>query len=170
MTHMDSTFQSSSPAETKRIARRILSRIKEKNARTKKDAHVHILALEGDLGSGKTTFAQGIGNALGIRHLPSPTFTLMNTYSLNKTNRGHLAPWNTLVHIDCYRASSAHDFEDIGVHDMLADPRALVLIEWPEIVRPLLPHGAALFLAFSHGRKPSDRIIRTSFTQTSRVH
>ncbi|OGL71041.1 tRNA (adenosine(37)-N6)-threonylcarbamoyltransferase complex ATPase subunit type 1 TsaE [Candidatus Uhrbacteria bacterium RIFCSPHIGHO2_02_FULL_53_13] len=85
--------------------------------------------LSGDLGSGKTTFVQGVGRALGVKRLiKSPTFALVHEYRV-----AH-ADVDVLVHADLYRLRDvdAATLADLGLDEALANPRALVCIEWPE--------------------------------------
>jgi tRNA threonylcarbamoyladenosine biosynthesis protein TsaE len=81
-----------------------------------------ILLLQGDLGSGKTTFVQGLGQSLGITEpIVSPTFTLVQEY-----REGRLP----LFHCDFYRLSTADVF-DLDL-DELWESEGIVTIEWPE--------------------------------------
>ena len=83
-----------------------------------------VLALSGDLGSGKTVFVQGLARGLDVPseyYITSPTFTLVNEYP------GRLR----LYHIDLYRLDHFGDLEDIGLFDILSD-KAVVAIEWAE--------------------------------------
>ena len=83
-----------------------------------------VLALSGDLGSGKTVFVQGLARGLDVPpdyYITSPTFTLVNEYL------GRLR----LFHIDLYRLDHFGDLEDIGLLDILSN-RAVVAIEWAE--------------------------------------
>ncbi|NLN50918.1 MAG: tRNA (adenosine(37)-N6)-threonylcarbamoyltransferase complex ATPase subunit type 1 TsaE [Acholeplasmataceae bacterium] len=87
-----------------------------------------IVLLDGDLASGKTTFAKGIGLALNIKEtINSPSFTILKRY---------LTPENKLYHIDLYRIKGEgydFDLEDYIYSD------AITVIEWPFNVRSLLP-------------------------------
>ena len=85
--------------------------------------------LRGELGSGKTTFAQGVGKALGVEQpLRSPTFTLVNVYQT------HHPIIKTLVHADLYRLETVdrYGWRDLGLEEFVRDPSTLVLVEWPE--------------------------------------
>ncbi|MBE7566883.1 tRNA (adenosine(37)-N6)-threonylcarbamoyltransferase complex ATPase subunit type 1 TsaE [Acidithiobacillus thiooxidans] len=95
-----------------------------------------VIYLEGDLGVGKTTLAQGILRALGVtQSIKSPTYTLLETYE-TKSGLAH--------HLDLYRLNDPEELEFIGIRDYLATP-ALWLIEWPERGKGHLP-GADLKL------------------------
>lgn len=92
-----------------------------------------IVCLWGELGSGKTTFTQGLAKGLRITNrLLSPTFIIVRRYEIPKTS-------NVLYHMDLYRMQGNADIEGLGFTDMLTDPNALVVIEWPERLGNLLP-------------------------------
>ncbi|MBW2704786.1 MAG: tRNA (adenosine(37)-N6)-threonylcarbamoyltransferase complex ATPase subunit type 1 TsaE [Deltaproteobacteria bacterium] len=83
-----------------------------------------IIALRGDLGSGKTAFVQGLAKGLEVPdgyYITSPTFTLINEYP------GRLS----LVHVDLYRLESIDDLEDLGLDELLYG-QAVIAIEWAE--------------------------------------
>jgi tRNA threonylcarbamoyladenosine biosynthesis protein TsaE len=95
-----------------------------------------IVCLHGDLGSGKTTFAQGMLAALGAQ-LPytSPTFSILKKYFLSsKTKNG----MHTAYHIDAYRITSK-DLLDLGWRDIVGDRESVVIIEWPGRVSEIIP-------------------------------
>ena len=90
-----------------------------------------IIALNGDLGSGKTAFVQGLASGLEVPeeyYITSPTFTLINEYP------GRLR----LLHVDLYRLDSIADLEDIGLDESLYD-QAVVAIEWADKLLDNLP-------------------------------
>jgi tRNA threonylcarbamoyladenosine biosynthesis protein TsaE len=87
--------------------------------------HSAVFLLQGDLGAGKTVFAKGIAAGLDIDPVDvnSPTFTLVNAHA------GRLK----LYHLDLYRlGGSADELYEIGLDEMLNEPNAVVVIEWPE--------------------------------------
>lgn len=94
-----------------------------------------VVLLSGDLGAGKTTFVQGVAQALGVnRPVRSPTYTLVNVHPVVH----HVI--QRLVHVDLYRLDRLEDVMDptIGLGEFLNDAQSLVLIEWPErLVVPL---------------------------------
>jgi tRNA threonylcarbamoyladenosine biosynthesis protein TsaE len=96
--------------------------------------HVHVVAMSGELGSGKTTFVQGVLRACGAEGpFTSPTFTIIKIYDV------HFHHIQKIYHIDAYRIDS-DDIMDIGWQDILDDPHALILVEWPEMITKVLPN------------------------------
>ena len=86
------------------------------------------LALDGDLGAGKTTFTKGIGKALGIgRVINSPTFNIVKCYF------DSLLP---LYHIDAYRLEDLH--QDLGLEEYI-EGDGVCLIEWAEFIKEVIP-------------------------------
>lgn len=93
-----------------------------------------IVTLQGDLGSGKTTFTQALGRALGVKkRITSPSFLVMKTYTIDK---GIIKRLN---HIDLYRIENEQDIKIMGLEDFMSDPEAITIIEWPEKMGSLLP-------------------------------
>jgi len=80
------------------------------------------IALIGDLGAGKTTLVSGLVDALGAGVASSPTFSLVNEYS------GRLIVW----HVDLYRLDKAQELVELGLDELLGDPRGVCLIEWAD--------------------------------------
>lgn len=150
------TIFSRSAAETKKIASILAREI----TRSKTSATAFVIALSGDLGAGKTTFAQGFAKALGVENrILSPTFVLMKIYNLQLTTRTRTpCAYKYLVHIDCYRIGSPKDLISLGIKNILRDKDAIILIEWPERIRRLIPERA-LLVRFRHGKKENERRI-----------
>lgn len=95
-----------------------------------------LLILKGDLGAGKTTLVQGLLAGLGAEPpYPSPTFVLMNQYELPRATANGV---ERVYHADAYRVGR-DDFEKLGFLEWCADPKGLVILEWPERLRDLVP-------------------------------
>ncbi len=96
-----------------------------------------VVALSGELGAGKTTFAQGIALALGVTEsVTSPTFVIEKIYQLD----GQV--FSRLIHIDAYRLNDPHELEVLGWKEIAADPANLIIIEWPEKAASLITKDA----------------------------
>jgi tRNA threonylcarbamoyladenosine biosynthesis protein TsaE len=91
------------------------------------------IALNGELGAGKTQFVRGLahGLAANLASVSSPTFVLLHVY-----NGGRL----TIYHLDAYRVAGPEDFESIGFTELL-EQGGVVVIEWAKRVEALLPAG-----------------------------
>jgi tRNA threonylcarbamoyladenosine biosynthesis protein TsaE len=114
MDNRQTRLVSHSPEETFRLGETIGNFIK----------NPLVIALNGDLGSGKTVFVKGLARGLevpGNYYITSPTFTLINEYP---------GRWQ-LVHIDLYRLENVGDLEDIGLDDLLYD-QAVIAVEWAD--------------------------------------
>lgn len=110
-----------------------------------------LLALSGDLGAGKTSFARAFINALPgeAEDVPSPTFTLVQTY-----RRGDLEVW----HVDLYRLGGAEDALELGLEEGFAE--AVTLLEWPERLGASLPRKRLdLAFAFSDSADADRRTV-----------
>jgi len=109
--------------DTKKLAKNIADKIR----RIKNNKNAVIIALQGDLGAGKTTFVQFFAKAVGIKNkLTSPTFVLMKKYK-------------NLYHIDCYRIRDAKDISALDFKEIISIPQNIVLIEWAEKIKKILP-------------------------------
>ena len=90
-----------------------------------------VLCLYGNLGSGKTSFVQGLAKGLGItRRIISPTFIIARRYEISDLN---------LYHIDLYRTQTLQDLLSIGIDEILEDDNNIVAIEWAEKLLDLMP-------------------------------
>ena len=115
-----------------------------------------IYALQGNLGSGKTSFAQGFAVGLGIKEaVTSPTFVVMKEYKVRDNSNGI----DKLIHIDAYRLEKPEDALSLGLPEILKDNKAVVLIEWPEKVWPLIKKRAHL-INFEYKNEHERKIIQ----------
>ena len=120
----DSTiYESNSREETLEVARKL----------AEKAFPGQVICLNGDLGVGKTVFAQGFGNALGIvEPMASPTFTILKEY-----HEGRLP----LYHFDVYRISDVDEMEETGFFDFI-NGDGVTLIEWAELIEDIIPEDS----------------------------
>jgi len=123
---------SKSPEETFRIGRILADGLKAGD----------IVALTGELGSGKTCLTQGIASGLGVPEgyaVTSPTFTLINEYPGRQM---------ALYHLDVYRLTGCADLPEMGYDEYLSG-RGVMVIEWAEKIREAVPVGS-LFVVMTY--------------------
>ena len=107
-----------------------------------------LIVLAGDLGTGKTAFAQGFSQGLGVEEqVTSPAFILVRTYE------GRLP----LVHLDVYRLDTMQELVDLGIAELL-DDGGVTLVEWGDAVAPGLP-ADFLEVRLEPGGGPDDRMV-----------
>jgi tRNA threonylcarbamoyladenosine biosynthesis protein TsaE len=112
---------SKSPDDTARAARDLAAKLESRS----------VIFLYGTLGMGKTVFARALIRALSndeTLEVPSPTFTLVQTYDTDKA---------TLFHFDLYRLEDAEEIFELGWEDALAE--GITIVEWPERLGPYIP-------------------------------
>lgn len=97
-----------------------------------------IVALYGNLGSGKTTFIQGFAKGLGIKNkIISPTFIIVRKYEINL--KSSISNLKSFYHIDLYRIENEAGLQGLGLEEILNDASNIVAIEWPEKIEKFLP-------------------------------
>ena len=97
-----------------------------------------VICLHGDLGSGKTTFVQGLAKGLGIdAKIISPTFIIMRSYEIRLKNED--LGFKNFYHVDLYRIENEKDVKGLGLMEFMKDPESVIAIEWPEKIENLLP-------------------------------
>ncbi len=139
----------SSEEQTKKFAESLAEEIKEKPS-----DKATIIALEGDLGSGKTKFTQFFAESLGIeQRVVSPTFLIIKEYNLPK------GKYETLYHIDAYRVEEK-GLLNLGFKEIAQNPKNIVIIEWADKIRNLVPENAR-WLKLSHGKNKKERLVET---------
>jgi tRNA threonylcarbamoyladenosine biosynthesis protein TsaE len=109
-----------------------------------------LLALSGELGSGKTCFTKGLAKGIGVSEeyqITSPTFTLINEYPARCK----------LYHFDVYRLSGYSEFEDLGYEEYFAG-NGVVVIEWAEKIDKLIPSDS-IFIDFEYVNENSRKMI-----------
>lgn len=147
---MQAEYFTSNADETKKLSKTILSKFKNYN----------IYLLYGDLGSGKTTFTQGLADNLGIKQkVQSPTFVIEKRYVLDKTNEKSIV--NKLIHIDLYRINK-DDQLIADLADEYNDKKSLIIVEWPDRLFNFLPKHY-LRIDFFHLSNDKRKIIIREF-------
>jgi tRNA threonylcarbamoyladenosine biosynthesis protein TsaE len=133
-------IKTQAPEETAAIACRIASLLQPGD----------VILLKGDLGSGKSTFARAVIRALcgEQTEVPSPTFTLVQTYE---------APSFVVWHFDLYRLKNPEEIYELGIEE--ASLSGVSLIEWPERMGAIMPRNR-LEIEFSYGSQENERILR----------
>lgn len=118
---------SSSTTDTKNLARRIAKVLKPQD----------VLALYGDLGTGKTIFTKFLVEALGLdSRVQSPTFVILRKYLGGK---GKIKVVN---HFDLYRITNTKEVFDLGLSEIFDEDNAISIIEWPKLIEEHLPKDA----------------------------
>ena len=131
-------YKSISLKETKELARNLVLSLEPR------DSEARVLALEGELGSGKTAFTQELGKTLGItEHMQSPTFVIEKIYELVGSK------WTDFVHIDAYRHKNEEELLALGFKKQLENKHNLIVIEWASRVENILPKSA-IHIVFTH--------------------
>ena len=119
-------FITKSAFETKSLGKEVASKLEGGE----------VFALSGELGSGKTTFVQGFAEGLGVKgRIISPTFILMRKYKVGDKD---------FYHIDLYRLEGDIENEIIhlGISDIWKRPENVVIIEWAEKIKEMIPESA----------------------------
>jgi tRNA threonylcarbamoyladenosine biosynthesis protein TsaE len=103
-------------------------------AKNAKGSGATVVALHGDLGAGKTTFVQTLGQILGVtEHITSPTFTIMKGYETTDPDFQHL------IHMDAYRIDDIVELGPLRFSEILSTPNTFFCIEWAERIKNALP-------------------------------
>jgi tRNA threonylcarbamoyladenosine biosynthesis protein TsaE len=145
-------IESKSLQQTKQAALLVVEKINNLSS----TSNAIVVLLQGDLGSGKTTFTKYLAKALGVSQtITSPTFVIFKRYSLNKHKR-----FNNLFHFDCYRLESKNDLEILGFEEIVRSPTNIVVLEWPENVQYSWPHKTIKINFSLLGEKSRNIIIQ----------
>ncbi len=139
--------------ETKKLGGKIA-----KNILKRKNKKAVVLALTGELGSGKTTFLQGFARGLGIKEkILSPTFIVMKRFTISKQN----SFFKNFFHIDCYRLEKAKEILDLGLFKEIINLPNIVALEWADRFSKIMPEET-LWIKFSLIDENKRRIEITS--------
>ena len=137
------------PQETKRLGRILGDTLRA----TKTRKRAFIIALSGDLGSGKTLFVRGLARGLGIRaRVSSPTFILARRHSISQSS------FKNLWHVDCYRMKLLSELSHINFSKIANDPFNVIAIEWAEKIRKRIPKNT-LWVTIDHAGQDERAIV-----------
>lgn len=124
MSVFNNTYITRNPIETRKLGEYVASRMKGGE----------VLCLTGNLGSGKTTFISGVINYyLPGKRILSPTFIIVRHYY----TVGNMI--KNVIHVDLYRINNISQIKDLGCQESINKPDSLVLIEWADRLKSLLP-------------------------------
>lgn len=141
-----------SEAETRLVGEALARQIGEGSFPRRKPRQAVVIGLEGELGGGKTTFAQGIAQGLKVKEpVTSPTFVLMKRYDSQLYRL-------QLYHLDCYRLKGADDLAGLDMAEVFRSPRNIVLVEWAERIKKDLPFRS-LWIKFKHQDQTTRELI-----------
>jgi tRNA threonylcarbamoyladenosine biosynthesis protein TsaE len=130
---MSIKIESQNKTQTERIGK-LLSQEMLLEAKTKS---AKVLALTGELGSGKTTFLQGFAKGLGIKQrILSPTFVIQKAFKVDNKK------FKTFYHIDCYRIQKQKEILDLGFKNIIGNPESIIAIEWADRIKKILPRNS----------------------------
>jgi len=138
-----------------------------------------VVALVGDLGSGKTTFVQGFAKALGVKeNITSPTFVIQKKFEIRRkpwfspksppaprlrragetNSKSKISKFKILIHIDAYRIDNTQEILDLGWGEMINDSKNIIIVEWADKIKKILPKDS-IWIKFKH-LIPTKRQIR----------
>ncbi len=120
-----------------------------------------IITLQGELGSGKTTFTKAFAKRLGITEsVTSPTFVILRRYPIPESAG---IPFANLIHVDAYRVEKSSEMEKIGFQNFIktSSEKNILCIEWPEIISDILP-SSRIEMKFSHIHGPKHGLVHSA--------
>ena len=139
-------FVSGSPEESRKIAQDFAEKIL---AERRAENGALVLALTGDLGSGKTTFTQAFADALGVKdRIKSPTFIIFRKSKIKNQKRAK-SVFENFYHFDVYRINSEKEILNLGWEEIIKNPANIVLVEWADKIEKILPKNS-IKIKFQH--------------------
>ncbi len=158
-------LKSNNPRETSALARLFA----EELLQTKPEKHALVVGFAGEIGAGKTTFIKAFLRAMGVKkRITSPTFILFRRFALPQLRQSRHSTflddrpkryklnYKDVWHIDAYRVKSSKEFLQLGLTKIFSYPQNLVLVEWADKIKSVLPKGT-IWIEFKHGQKPNER-------------
>lgn len=125
-------YLTNSADETKQLGKKLARGILKEKTKKKEALAV---GLTGELGAGKTAFLQGFARGLRIKgRVLSPTFVIYKKSKIPASGN-----YKNFFHIDCYRLKNEKEILDLGFRKIIGDPENIVVVEWAERVRKIMP-------------------------------
>ncbi|MCX6703096.1 MAG: tRNA (adenosine(37)-N6)-threonylcarbamoyltransferase complex ATPase subunit type 1 TsaE [Candidatus Zambryskibacteria bacterium] len=150
--------------ETQSYAEKFLESLSSKNE------EATVVGLYGDLGAGKTTFAQGLARALGVFDtIVSPTFVIMKIYEIPSNIKlltslpAQTGNFKHLIHIDAYRLEKSAEMLHLGWKEIISNPENLVVVEWPERIEDIMPPHIKIMLRHVSENEREVEVINLKF-------
>ena len=147
--------------ETQKLGENLAIQLRSEQAKKVKNRKTAVvLALSGNLGSGKTTFLKGFAKGLGIHDkILSPTFAILKRFAIpkkkikkepldsarcNSAELSQKSKFTNFYHIDCLRLKNSKDILGLGFKEIIKNPENIAAIEWPEKIKSTLPQNIVL--------------------------
>ena len=135
-------FVSNDHGESKKCARDLADNLMSRS-RLDIGGGALVLALAGDLGSGKTTFARAFAGALGVKEkVKSPTFIIFRKSKIILLLAGQNSKFRYFYHFDVYRINSEKEILNLGWEEIISNPKNIVLVEWADKIENILPKNS----------------------------
>mgnify|MGYP001589613039 FL=1 len=143
-------FVSNGPEESKKFAQDFAEEVLTAPiSRFCLDIGAVVLALIGDLGSGKTAFAQTFAEALGVKEkTKSPTFIIFRKSKI-ADKEWNKKGFESLYHFDVYRIHNEKEILNLGWEEIISNPKNIVLVEWADKIEKILPKNCVKIM-FKH--------------------
>ena len=152
---MELVVETKNAEETKKVAFILAKEIIRGNLKLAKNTAL-VLALQGELGAGKTIFTQAFALAFKIKEkILSPTFVIMKKIKISPTAS---KSYSNLYHFDCYRIKKDKEISELGFEEIMGNKKNIILIEWAEKIKKLLPQNH-LLIKFEHLGEDKRKII-----------
>jgi tRNA threonylcarbamoyladenosine biosynthesis protein TsaE len=120
--------------DLKEVAQELMKRAEQYRKNAANNDRAFIVGLNGDLGSGKTTFTKTLMRQLNVsEEVTSPTFVIQKNFDID------FAGYKKVAHFDAYRLNSGEELKVLDFDQLSSDPENIILIEWSEIVADILP-------------------------------
>ena len=142
------TYKTKTEEETKKIGGLFAKQLLDSS----QNSGALVLALMGELGAGKTMFSKGFAQILGIKNITSPTFLVIKKYRISGKIAKKIGK-KALYHIDCYRIRGSKDLIELDWKEIVENSENIVLIEWAEKIKSILPKYAVRLLFTQTGKE-----------------